>query len=123
LVMRRHLKSNPRQMVRSWYMAILQLPALPEFGMRAMNYRLLADSLRDSSNPGTFQTEELDLYRIAWSQPGALTATANWYRAGLRYPPKPVAGSKVKPATLILWGVNDRFLGRELVEPSLALCE
>jgi pimeloyl-ACP methyl ester carboxylesterase len=123
LVMRRHLTRDPAQMLRSWYVLFFQLPVLPELGMSLGGFWNLARVLRGTSNPGTFDEKSLARYREAWSQPGALTAMVNWYRAGLRHPPKLEGFSKVKPPTLILWGAKDRFLRRELAEASLALCE
>ncbi len=62
----------------------------------------------------------------AWSQPGALTAMIRWYRAGLlmmkprrrkQQPPR-----KIGVPTLLLWGVKDRFLGKEMAQPSIDRC-
>src|SRR5580658_7680689 len=79
-VMLRFLRTNPRQMLRSWYMLFFQIPRLPELLFAQNGTRTL---LR-TSRPGTFSPEDLDRYREAWSQPGALTAMINWYRALLR---------------------------------------
>ena len=49
----------------------------------------------------------------AIAQPGAATAMINYYRAAARYrPPLEV----VRAPTMILWGLEDRFLGRELLD-------
>jgi pimeloyl-ACP methyl ester carboxylesterase len=58
----------------------------------------------------------------SWACPGALTSMLNWYRALLRYPPRP-QHSRVTVPTLILWGAHDVALGRELAEPSCDLCD
>ena len=122
-VMNHHLRSNPRQMARSWYAAAMQLPALPELAMRAGGFRLLKRALRRSSNPGTFSEEDLAAYAQAWSRPGALSAMVNWYRAALRFPAKPIRRMQVRPQTLVIWGAGDRFLGREMAAESAAMCE
>src|SRR6267378_3279128 len=84
-VMRKFLSTRPRQFFRSWYMFFFQLPWLPEAVFSAFNYRIGASSLLRSSCPGTFSAEDLTQYRAAWSQPGALNAMINWYRALFRF--------------------------------------
>ena len=83
--MRRYLKTNRRQLRRSWYMFFFQLPCFPEAAFSAFNFRLGVRSLVGSSSRGTFSDEDLAQYRTAWSQPGALTAMINWYRAAFRH--------------------------------------
>src|SRR5690348_10019785 len=83
-VMRRFLKTNRRQLRRSWYMFFFQLPWLPEAAFRAFHFRLGVRSLVRSSREGTFSPDDLEQYRAAWSQPGALTAMIHWYRAAFR---------------------------------------
>lgn len=75
---------RPRQLARSWYMLFFQLPWLPE--------RLLA----------------------GWRRQG-LGGGLNWYRAlfrGRLNLPQPVP--KVTAPTLMIWGEEDRALGKEL---------
>ncbi|HEY7293909.1 MAG TPA: alpha/beta hydrolase, partial [Dehalococcoidia bacterium] len=122
-VFMRALKTNPRQWLRSWYILFLQVPGLPEWLLSRGDYRGMARSLQASSRPGTFTAAELARYREAWGQPGALTASINWYRAAMRYRVHLRRSPRVVVPTLILWGVRDVALGRELVEPSRALCD
>src|SRR5580700_7912273 len=84
-VMRRYLKTNRRQLRRSWYMFFFQLPWLPEAAFSAFDFRLGVRALVRSSRPNTFSAKDLAHYRAAWSQPGALTAMINCYRAALRH--------------------------------------
>ena len=77
----RTVSRNPRQMLRSWYVAFFQLPALPEWHFSRNNFRDGVRALLGSSQPGTFAAEDLDRYREAWSHPGTVTAMINWYRA------------------------------------------
>jgi len=120
-VMHRFLMTQPRQMLRSWYMLFFQLPSLPEALFSAFNFRIGARSLAHSSRPGTFSVEDLDQYRAAWSQPGALTAMINWYRALFRVRAK-FADSTVRVPTRILWGDRDAFLLPEMARESLRYC-
>ena len=121
-VMRRFLKTNRRQLRRSWYMFFFQLPWLPEAGFSAFNFRLGVKSLVRSSRPGTFSPEDLAQYRAAWSQPGALTAMINWYRAAFRYGSK-FPDSTVHVSTRILWGERDAFLLSDMAHDSLRYCD
>ena len=122
-VMRRALRQSWTQRRRSAYMAFFQLPSLPEWSFRARCFALPARILRNSSRPGTFSEADLDLYREAWGQPGAVHAMLHWYRAGLRSRPEQPAGLRVRVPTLLLWGTGDEFLGREMAQPSIDLCD
>jgi pimeloyl-ACP methyl ester carboxylesterase len=119
-VMHQHLKTNPRQQLRSWYAGFFQMPWLPEQLLRAFNYKLLARSMRATARPGTFTDEEIARYKTAWGQPGALTAMLNWYRA-YKYTPFEANNPVVVP-TLLIWGKKDTFLGAELAQPSVEQC-
>jgi pimeloyl-ACP methyl ester carboxylesterase len=119
-VMMRFLRTKPRQMLRSWYMLFFQIPMLPEF----LFSRDGARGLLRSSRQGAFSPEDLDRYREAWSQPGALTAMINWYRALLRERPDfAAAGSRVSVPTRILWGMKDKFLLSAMASASLNYCD
>jgi pimeloyl-ACP methyl ester carboxylesterase len=121
-VMRKFLNTRLRQFRRSWYMFFFQLPWLPETFLSAFNYRVAARSLVRSSRPGTFLPEDLALYRAAWSQPGALTAMINWYRALFRFRTK-FTNRTVHVPTRILWGERDAFLLAEMAQESLRYCD
>ena len=107
-----------RQLRRSWYMAMFQLPGVSERLLRARRFSALRRPFRDA-RPGSYGASDIDRYVEAWSQPGALTAMLNYYRA------LPRAGRSsgaegmppVAAPTLIIWGERDRHLGAELAEP------
>jgi len=122
-VMRRHLLHDRAQRRRSWYIFFFQLPWLPEIYLRRNDWAYGTRALTVTSRPGTFSESDLALYRQAWSQPGAISAMINWYRAALRLPPARPASPRVKVPTLLLWGTGDRFLGREMAQPSIDLCD
>lgn len=123
-VMLQFLRTNPRQMLRSWYMLYFQIPLLPESLLAASNFAAAARALVETSRPGTFTAEDLDRYREAWSQPGALTAMINWYRALSReMPDREAFQSRVTVPTRILWGRRDRFLLSEMAAASLRYCD
>ncbi len=135
-VMRHHLLHDRGQRRRSRYIFFFQLPWLPEMALRRANFAYGVRALAASSRPGTFTEDDFAVYRQAWSQPGAITAMLNWYRAALRRPPPRPAGSaaraggrgrpagpRVRVPTLLLWGTRDRFLGQEMARPSIELCD
>jgi pimeloyl-ACP methyl ester carboxylesterase len=120
-VMRRYLMKNRRQLRKSWYMFFFQLPYLPEAFLSASNFRRGVASLAGSSRPGTFSQDDFAQYRAAWSQPGALTAMINWYRAAFRHRTR-FPDTTVRVPTRILWGLRDRFLMAEMAQDSLRYC-
>ncbi len=123
VIMSRTLQENPNQLRKSWYMFFFQLPWVPEVATSAGNWRAGVKALESSSRPGTFSSEDLARYRLAWGRPGAFTGMLNWYRAMLQRPPKEGQDVRVRVPTLIIWGVQDMFLDHQMVEPSIALCD
>jgi pimeloyl-ACP methyl ester carboxylesterase len=122
-VMRRTLRRSWAQRRKSAYMAFFQLSGLPEWSFRARRFALPSRILRRTSRPGTFSEADLDRYREAWGQPGAVHTMIHWYRAALRSRPERPAGLRVRVPTLLLWGTEDEFLGREMAQPSIDLCD
>ena len=120
-VMRRFLNTRPRQMLRSWYIFFFQIPWLPETIFSAFDFYVARRALLRSSRPGAFSADDLRQYRAAWSEPGALTAMINWYRAAARYR-LPFADRTVRVPTRILWGERDKFLMSEMAGESLGYC-
>ncbi len=107
------------QLRRSWYMLLFQLPHLPEWLLSHDDYAYLrkifahTQALRQKVTDADFA-----MYKAALQQPGALTATINYYRAALRQNPLTFA-KQVEPVaaeTLLIWGEQDVALGRELTE-------
>ena len=94
----------------SWYLVAFQVPWLPERLVRLGNWRLLANVLRDTSEPGTFSDETMDLFRSAWDRDGAMATMMNWYRAAFRFPPPEPADWHVRPRTLIILAPDDAFI-------------
>ena len=95
-----------KQGLKSWYMGLFQLPAVPEWVAR----RTFAKSLQDSGLPGDF----VNRYGEAIAEPGALTGALNWYR-GIPFSTRPPVGRISVPTTYI-WGKNDVALARAAVE-------
>ncbi len=123
----RAMRNGWSQRRKSRYMVFFQLPRVPEWLLGRDGFRPARRALVASGLPGTFDQEDLDRYREAWSQPGAPRAMLDWYRVAFRRPPRAVARPRtvtlrVPMSTLILWGEHDVFLGRELAAPSLEFC-
>lgn len=121
-VMRRHLLTNPAQMLRSWYALSFQVPFLPEHVLGARGSAVAAGLLA-AAGRHAFTRRDLALYREAWEQPGAWKGMVNWYRAAARRPRRRLPAERVTVPTLLVWGAKDRYLGEELVRPSLDLCD
>jgi pimeloyl-ACP methyl ester carboxylesterase len=122
-VMLRNLRGNLSQMRKSWYMFFYQLPWLPEILARRRDWKMVVEALTKSSRPGTFTASDLDQYRQAWAQPNAFQSMLNWYRAMMQKPPKAPPRARITVPTLLIWGAQDKFLGREMAQPSIDLCQ
>jgi epoxide hydrolase 4 len=122
-VIKRFLRRDLEQMRRSLYALFFQLPWLPELSMRLGNWRVASLGLRRTGRPHAFTDEDIEKYKEAWSQPGAMTAMLNWYRAAARYQPDITNDMQVRTRALILWGAKDFALSRRMARPSLDYCE
>jgi pimeloyl-ACP methyl ester carboxylesterase len=94
------------QAVRSWYMALFQIPGLPErlLSIRA-GRQLAANLVRSGLDP-----ETAERYAARAAHAGAMTGPLNWYRAlplDARHPLGPVT-----VPTLFVWGDKERFVSR-----------
>src|SRR5688500_6828966 len=99
---RRELRRLSSQVLRSWYAIFFQLPRIPEAVLRLRNFAVLRVAWR-ACRAGP---EETKRYFEAYSQPGALTAALNYYRALVRFgTPKPVP---IQVPVLLIWGEMDR---------------
>lgn len=109
----------PPQVAKSLYILFFQLPNLPE-KLMLNNLEYMKQGIASTAKPGAFSEEDLGHYEQAWSQPGALTAMLNWYRAIWR------AGSAEKKIQLpvrMIWGLGDAFLDKKTAKASLEYCE
>ena len=103
----------------SWYVVAFQVPWIPERVVRFANWRLLVDALRDTSQPGTFSEETLDLFRSAWDRDGAMATMMHWYRAAFRFPPTEPADWRVQSPTLVVLAPDDAFIPSVMTRRSL----
>lgn len=92
------------QALRSYYMALFQIPKLPEFLLRVRDGALLRRWLGGSG------LLDLDNAVTLLADPLTATGTINWYRS-LRLRHAPGAG-RVSIPTLYVWSDGDLALGR-----------
>jgi pimeloyl-ACP methyl ester carboxylesterase len=122
-VFARELLNNPDQQKASQYMLMLR-SAEAERILSENNFARLTDVLVQFGSQWEMSEEHRLKYIEAWSQPGALTGSLNYYRASPLYPPTSENDQKqinsilnlpkemftVKVPTLIVWGEQDRAL-------------
>ncbi|MBN2027552.1 MAG: alpha/beta hydrolase [Actinobacteria bacterium] len=119
-VLMRHLMGNRAQLRRSYYMFLFQLPLLPEAVMRARDYELIERAFRGwAIDKSAFSDHDIAMFKEAAAKPGALTGGINYYRAAFRgflRSPRLSESSeaKVRCPTLVIWGEEDKALGKEL---------
>jgi pimeloyl-ACP methyl ester carboxylesterase len=94
------------QSLRSWYLALFQLPVLPEL--------LLGRTLCRTLTAGGLPEDAAARYTARMREPGALTGALNWYRALPMSLLTPVLDCPV-PTTYV-WGRDDATLGRVAAE-------
>jgi pimeloyl-ACP methyl ester carboxylesterase len=110
---------SPRQLRRSAYILLIQVPWWPERFLRARGYERIGRIFRDLAVDKTrFPDEVIDVFKRNAAYPGALTAMLNYYRAMPLA--APAAFSRRLPTidvpTLMIWGEMDLALGKELIE-------
>jgi pimeloyl-ACP methyl ester carboxylesterase len=112
-----NLLTNPRQMLRSWYIAFFQVPWLPEQVIKVGNYRFIDQAFRGMAvHKQQFTNEDIAQYKAAIAKPRAVTSAVNYYRAAARQGLLGITGSAslVTMPTLVIWGEQDTALGKEL---------
>jgi pimeloyl-ACP methyl ester carboxylesterase len=113
-----------RQALRSWYMLFFQLPRVPEWLMSARDFAFVERTLKKTvARPGTFTDADIDVYKKALSEPGALTAAVNYYRAnfvslffkGQRKKEEDLSDERIRVPTLFIYGEQDHAVVPETV--------
>jgi pimeloyl-ACP methyl ester carboxylesterase len=94
--------ANSRQGLASWYMYFFQLPRIPEWLLTRRNGAMVAESLRRAGQTRTAAQRDAQ----AMTEPGALTAAINWYRAMPLVNPRAI-NQKVSVPTMYVWSDKD----------------
>ncbi len=118
----RKIVTSLRQARRSTYILYFQLPGIAEAALGARDGLVLAENIKRTARRGVFSDAELEHYREAWRQPGALRAMLNWYRAVARFLP-PAQSIRIQPRVQVIWGRRDFALEADLAQESVALCD
>jgi pimeloyl-ACP methyl ester carboxylesterase len=138
-IFQQHLRNNPQQLAKSWYMFFFQIPWLPETLLGANRAWAIANGVRQSTiQRGAITEDDLRVLREAASRPGALRSALNYYRAAFRsddavagmapfvrrffYGDRPVAPPRerledwprISAPTMVIWGEQDIALQKEL---------
>lgn len=117
----RELRNSPAQQQASAYMNWLRRPGAAEKLLEDDCARLVAMLRQSTSDPGWLTPELLARYREAWTQPGAMDASLNFYRASPLHPAAPGEPADTVPdlqpqdftvrvPTLVIWGERDAAL-------------
>ena len=107
-----------RQFAASWYMFFFQLPYLPEFLLGLNDFALLRRAVKETTaERGIIGDSDIDTYKKAWSEPGALTAMLNYYRANVlsRFMKPSGIEKKITVPTLFVYGQQDTAIIPESV--------
>ena len=105
---------HPRQLVRSWYIGLFQVPFL-ELAIERSEGALLLWMMSSGAAPGTFTEDDIALYRAVLSRPGRARAVLAYYRQAFRKNlleerrQLRLAPRGITPTT-VLWGDEDRTL-------------
>ncbi len=105
-----------RQLRRSWYMGMFQIPWLPEAVLSMGQGYIIAKIFeRMAIHRAHMPDRIVERYRLQACAPGALTAMLNYYRAALRgggaLRQRRLGYPTIAIPTLVLWGRQDHALG------------
>jgi pimeloyl-ACP methyl ester carboxylesterase len=138
-IFQQHLRGDPRQLLKSWYMFFFQIPWLPETLLGLNDAWIVGNAVRQATiQRGAITDEDIRVLRQAASRPGALRSALNYYRAAMRsdestaglpaglrrflYGDRPVPPvrarledwPKITAPTMVIWGEQDVALRKEL---------
>jgi len=106
---------TPQQLLKSWYIFLFQIPALPEFLIQLGDYKALeATFLGMAVKKTTFSQADIEQYKNAIAKRGALTSTINYYRNAFQSGIIGKSWGILNVPTLMIWGEEDTALGKEL---------
>ncbi|BFI31763.1 epoxide hydrolase 4 [Marchantia polymorpha subsp. ruderalis] len=112
------LRSNPAQLLRSWYIGAFQIPHLAEHAIAYDRCLILREICRNCIP--SMSTSDIERHVTAYSIPGAIKGSLTFYRAAVRglwhLPDKKVP--VVKTPVTVFWGDKDSFLLPIVAEPS-----
>jgi pimeloyl-ACP methyl ester carboxylesterase len=104
------------QIRKSWYVFFFQIPWLPEFILGRNGAQAIGEMFRKTCvDQAMFPTEVTSVYQKNASQPGALKAMINYYRALMRSRKRIEQRGlpTIEVPTLMIWGEEDVALNKE----------
>ncbi len=113
------LRRSRRQRRKSFYVALFQLPAFPDWLLSVGRGYLTAALIRNATRRrGAICDDAMDIYRDNAASPGAMTAMLNWYRRALwdAVAARDELAARVETPVLIVWGLRDVALDRDCLE-------
>jgi pimeloyl-ACP methyl ester carboxylesterase len=138
-IFQQHLRTNPRQLLKSWYMFFFQLPWIPERLLGLGHAWAIGNGVRNAAiQKDRITDDDLRVLRDAASRPGALRSAINYYRAAFRsdqtvaglppvvrrflYGDRPIPPlrkgldewPRISTPTMLIWGEQDVALSKEL---------
>lgn len=106
---------TPQQLLRSSYIFFFQLPWLPELLIQSSDYQAIETAFKAMAvSKSAFTNADIEAYKNAAAQRGALTAALNYYRNFGQQRTLSSDWSVLQVPTLMIWGENDSALGKEL---------
>jgi pimeloyl-ACP methyl ester carboxylesterase len=106
-----------KQLRKSWYMFVFQIPWLPEYMLGRNHANEIGKMLRGAAlQKSAFPREVTAKYQEVMSKPGAIKAAISYYRQLFRPLPSSFKSYEVRieAPTLLIWGEQDIALGIEL---------
>lgn len=113
------LQRSRRQRRKSFYVALFQIPALPDWLLSVGRGYLTGALIRNAARRSDAICDDaMDIYRDNAASPGAMTAMLNWYRRALwdAVAARDELAARVETPTLIVWGLRDVALDRDCLE-------
>lgn len=104
------LANDAEQQRRSRYFYLFRTPWLPEMLFAFNDFALMKQMYAPMSEA---QKSE---YIAVFSEPGAMTAALNWYRAMDESPGAPTFSARIEVPTLFIWGNQDVAVSRAAVD-------
>jgi epoxide hydrolase 4 len=106
---------RPSQLRKSWYFFFLQLPGVPERLIARNDFGYLRTQFKG------YPKKDVDRYVEAARRARNLNGPMNYYRAAVQalLKGRPPAYRPVPASTLVIWGEDDAYLGKELARPDV----
>lgn len=112
------VRDHPMQVLRSWYMLFFQLPAVPEWALRADDFALVEFLWGTWSPTWAYPDDRIEAVRETLRTDDTVSHALAYYRQlrDLVAADDGGADTEIRTPTLVLAGANDGCIGRALFE-------